>query len=86
MTGKNSWNGVGLDRGGDLVVAQTDVLTHDRVETSVIKLEVVNTEYRTTDIAGSNQLTFLTGLGRSLLSAMTSIFCRLHKSQPEALH
>jgi hypothetical protein len=41
MTGKNSRNGVGLDRRWHLIVAQTNVLAHDRMETSVVKLGVV---------------------------------------------
>ena len=38
MMGQNSRDGIRLDRSGNIVTAQTDVLTHDGVQSSIIEL------------------------------------------------
>lgn len=73
MMGLDRRDRVRLDGSGNLVVAETDILAHDGVQTSVVKLEMSAATFGPT----GTTLTLLIGLGRSRLSAMTSIFCKL---------
>ena len=41
MSGQDRWNRVSLDRRGNLIAAELDIVTHDGMETGFFKLVVV---------------------------------------------